>query len=93
MSYDLVVFDPRVELRDRATIMAWYDARTAWEDGLDYDECSDTTPALQRWFQEMIATFPPMNGRLRPADFAENDWTSDYSMQLVVDDLLQNATR
>jgi hypothetical protein len=28
----------------------------------------------------MIATFPPMNGRLRPADFADNDWTADYSI-------------
>jgi hypothetical protein len=80
MSYDLVVFDPRPELRDRPTFMAWYEARTAWADGLDYNEPTNATLALQRWFQEMIATFPPMNGRLRPADFADDDWTADYSI-------------
>jgi len=80
MSYDLVVFDPRAELRERATFMAWYDARTEWEDGLDYNEPCNASPALQDWFREMIATFPPMNGRLRPADFADNDWTADYSI-------------
>jgi hypothetical protein len=80
MSYDLVVFDPRAQLRDRATFMAWYDARTEWEDGLDYNEPSNASPALQDWFREMIATFPPMNGQLRPADFADNEWTADYSI-------------
>jgi hypothetical protein len=76
----LVVFDPKPELRDRAAFMALYDARTEWADGLDYNEPSNATPALQGWFREMIATFPPMNGRLRPADFAGNDWTTDYSI-------------
>jgi hypothetical protein len=47
MSYDLVVFDPRAELRDRAVFMAWYDARTEGGDGLDYNEPANATPALQ----------------------------------------------
>jgi|SRR5579872_5077049 len=80
MSYDLVVFDPKPELRDRAAFMALYHLRTDWADGLDYNEPSNASPALQSWFLTMIETFPPLNGRLRPADFASNEWTADYSI-------------
>lgn len=80
MSYDLAVFDPKLELRDRAAFMDWYDLRTAWPDGMDYNQPSNATAALQGWFREMIETFPPLNGSLRPADFANNEWTADYSI-------------
>jgi hypothetical protein len=80
MSYDLVVFDPKPALRNRAAFMAWYDSRTEWADGLDYNEPSNASPELQGWFTEMIGTFPPMNGRFRPADFASNEWIADYSI-------------
>jgi hypothetical protein len=80
MSYDLVVFDPKPELRDRAAFMTWYDSRVGWSDGLDYNEPSNAVAALQGWFFEMIKTFPPLNGRLRPADFGSNEWTADYSI-------------
>lgn len=80
MSYDLAVFDPQPQLRDRAAFMSWYDTRTEWADGLDYNEPSNASAALQRWFQEIIVTFPPLNGRLRPGDFATNEWTADYSI-------------
>jgi hypothetical protein len=80
MSYDLVVFDPIPELRNHAAFMVWYDSRTMWADRVDYNEPSNATPALQGWFGEAIKTFPPLNGRLRPADFASNEWTADYSI-------------
>lgn len=80
MSYDLAVFDPKPELRDRASFMSWYDARTAWADGLDYNEPLNASLALQAWFREMTETFPPLNGRLRPPDFASSEWTADYSI-------------
>ena len=80
MSYDLAVVDPRPELRDRPTFMAWYDAGIEWADWLDYNDPSNASPALQHWFREMISTFPPMNGPLRPVDFADDEWTADYSI-------------
>ena len=49
-------------------------------DGLDYNEPPNATLALQGWFQELIAIFPPMNGRLSSADSADDDWTADYSI-------------
>lgn len=88
MSYDLSVFDPRPELRDRAAFVDWYEARTTWADAVDYNEPSNATPALQNWFREMIVTFPPLNGRLRPADFATSKWTADYS---IVSDIIYIA--
>jgi hypothetical protein len=80
MSYDLVVFDAKPELRDRAVFISWYDSRTEWADGLDYNEPSNASPELEGWFREMIDTFPPLNGRLRPPDFGSNEWTADYSI-------------
>lgn len=80
MSYDLVVFDPRLELRDRAVFIDWYESRTMWADGLNYNEPSNASPSLQAWFREAVETFPPFNGRLRPADFASNEWAADYAI-------------
>jgi len=68
MSYDLAVFDPRKELRDRGEFENWYDERTEWEDDLDFNEPSNATPALQAWFHEMRLTFKPMNGPLAPEE-------------------------
>ena len=75
-----MVFDPRPELRDRAAFKAWHRSRTAWTDGLDYSEPSNASAGLQNWFREIIEIFPPLNGRLRPADFATNEWVTDYSI-------------
>lgn len=80
MSYDLAVFDPRSELRGRAAFIDWYESRTMWADGLDYNEPSNASASLQAWFREAIEIFPPLNGRLRPADFASNEWTADYAI-------------
>lgn len=82
MSYDLAVFDPRPELRDRGAFIDWYESRTMWADGLDYSEPSNATPALQAWFREAVEAFPPLKGRLRPADFASSEWAADYAIDL-----------
>jgi hypothetical protein len=68
MSYDLAVFEPRGELRDRAAFLTWYEDRTGWNWGLDYSDPANATPALQAWYREMIKTFPPLNGPDRPKD-------------------------
>jgi hypothetical protein len=78
MSYDLAVFDPRNELRERSEFLTWYDGRTGWSDGLDYFDPGNATPSLQAWYREMIGTFPPLNGPDRPADLEQ--CTADYSI-------------
>lgn len=64
MSYDLAVFEPRDELRSRTTFDAWYDETTDWDDKVDYNDPNNARGALRAWFDEMIQTFPPMNGPL-----------------------------
>ena len=48
MSYDLVVFEPREELRERSTFLNWYDSRTDWKDTLDYSDLSIPPLACRR---------------------------------------------
>lgn len=80
MSYDLAVFDPRADLRERGAFYEWYDATTEWEDGHDYNFPSHATEALRNWFMEMIQTFPAMNGPFAPDGTDEAVWdrAADY---------------
>jgi hypothetical protein len=82
MSYDLAVFDPRPELRDRTVFEDWYDQRTEWEDGLDYNNPENASPRLKAWFHEVRQTFEPMNGPLSRNEAGENeeDRLADYSI-------------
>jgi hypothetical protein len=70
MSYDLVVVDPRSELRERSTFMRWYASRTNWRDGFNYSNPSNATPALHAFYEEMIAIFKPLGN---PLDFGTED--------------------
>jgi hypothetical protein len=78
MSYDLAVFDPRMELRERSAFLTWFDGRTSWDGGVDYFDPSNATPALQAWYREMVSAFPPLNGPDRPANMEH--CTADYSI-------------
>lgn len=64
MSFDLMVFDATAAPRSRAAFMDWYEQQTEWSEGHSYADPAVTSPALQRWFAEMAAFFPPMNGPL-----------------------------
>jgi hypothetical protein len=65
LSYDVAVFEPEDALRERSAFLAWFKARRQW--GARANDPSNATPRLQAWFDEMIETFPPMNGPNRPA--------------------------
>lgn len=80
MSYDLAVFDPRDELRDRTNFDGWYDARIEWDDGLDYNNPANASTRLQAWFHDIRKTFEPMNGPLsrNEAGEQEEDRLADY---------------
>ena len=62
LSYDLMVFQPEAVPRDREKFFEWFRLVTRWAEGHDYNDPRNTTPALQAWYQEMIKTFPAMNG-------------------------------
>ena len=78
MSYDLAVFEPRDELRDRSVFLSWYHSRTEWKDGLNYSDSGNATSGLQAWYRETIGIFPPLNGPDRPADM--DQYAADYSV-------------
>ena len=81
MSYDLVVFDPRDELRDRAAFEAWYDQADEDESTTDTHDPLQATSGLQAWFHEMREHFVPMNGPWSPADWDDPRMAkaADYS--------------
>ncbi|NML59871.1 hypothetical protein HHL21_01990 [Massilia sp. RP-1-19] len=59
MSYDLIVFAPDAAPAKRPAFLDWYDEQTEWDDGQAYDNPGVATPALQAFFTELAAEFPP----------------------------------
>jgi hypothetical protein len=82
MSYDLAMFQPRTELRNRPAFLAWYEDRTSWNGRLDYSKLPNVTAASQAWYRKMIKTFPPLNGPNQPEDVAL--CAADYSVGLDI---------
>jgi hypothetical protein len=74
-----MVFDPKAAPRSRKDFLAWYELQTDWQESHGYDDPSVPSPELRAWFQEMILSFPPMNGPLAMDDF-DNPKLSDYSL-------------
>ena len=77
-----MVFDASAAPRGRTAFDAWYDHQTEWSEGHSYDDPAVTTPALQRWFMEIIEHFPPMNGALTAGSYEST--VTDYSIGKVV---------
>jgi hypothetical protein len=74
-----MVFDASAVPRNRTAFLAWYDRQTAWLAGIDYNDPNVPCPGLRAWFQDMIWTFPPMNGPLADRDNV-SDQLTDYSL-------------
>ncbi|MBL4603762.1 MAG: hypothetical protein JKY84_13525 [Emcibacteraceae bacterium] len=79
MSYDLMVFEPNAAPRDRDEFIKWYWKQTEWSENHDYNDPVVSSPNLQVWFQEMMISFPPLNGKFATEDF-ENSNVTDYSI-------------
>ncbi|WP_127112476.1 hypothetical protein [Shimia sediminis] len=62
MSYDLLVFDPKIAPRDRTDFMSWYGNLTKWEEQRDYNSPIGMTGNLPMFFEQLRQEFPPMNG-------------------------------
>ncbi|MCY9548898.1 hypothetical protein [Lysinibacillus xylanilyticus] len=61
MSYDLMVFDKEQTPNNKEAFLQWYDEQTKWAEPHDYATITVTTPALQKWYQDMVEHFPNMN--------------------------------
>ncbi|MFB7155660.1 hypothetical protein [Lysinibacillus sp. NPDC056232] len=61
MSYDLMVFDKEQAPNNKETFLQWYDEQTKWTEPHNYATITVTTPALQKWYQDMVEQFPNMN--------------------------------
>ena len=88
MTYDIPAFDP-----DSVTDVdfpAWWDKQSNWSESHSYNDAAVTTPALRDFYNELILTFPPMNGPAAPADEEINedadlgDRLTDYSVGTAV---------
>jgi len=78
MSYYLLAFDPAA-VTD-AEFPAWWADQSAWEGGHDYNSPDVASPAVRAFFDELIQTFPPMNGPLAVDDFEPESRITDYSI-------------
>lgn len=61
MSYDLMVFDPKVAPREHGEFMAWYRDLTQWKEDRDYNSPKGMTGNLTNFFDALRQEFPPMN--------------------------------
>jgi hypothetical protein len=66
MSYDLMVFAPGAAPPKRPAFLDWYDAQTAWDEDHSYIDPAVAAPALQTFYADLAAEFPPA-----PADVPE----------------------
>ena len=81
MSYDLMVFEPRGELRDPKKFLAWYDRLEEVEDECDPYDFSNACASLATWLGENTKVFVPMNGPGAPdLESEEPDHLADYSV-------------
>ncbi|WP_428029072.1 hypothetical protein [Ancylobacter sp.] len=81
MGYNLMIFEPSAAPTERRPFLAWYEQQTDWNDTDDYNDYEATTPRLRAFFLDMVATHPPMNGRLAADDPDDSDIRlTDYSI-------------
>lgn len=78
MSYDLMVFDAEAAPKAAAEFIAWYSNVTEWGEGHDYNDPTNTSPALRAWYKDMIGSFPAMNGPDQTDDF-DSVYVTGYS--------------
>ena len=79
MSYDLMVFDGEVAPKGETEFLAWYSKQCEWSEDHSYDDHAITSESLNKWFQDIIKFYPPMNGPLASEDL-DDDTVTDYSI-------------
>lgn len=77
MSFDLLVFDPKVAPRDRTGFLAWFHRQAEWSEDHGYNNPDVCSRGLRAWFDDMRKDFPPMNGPFATDDY-DNPKVADY---------------
>jgi hypothetical protein len=77
MSYDLMVFAPEAAPSKRAAFLDWYEQQAEWGEDHAYDSAAVSTPALQAFYAELAAGFPPSQAEGGPS---EGESGTDYTI-------------
>jgi hypothetical protein len=77
MSYDLMVFAPEAAPPKRAAFLDWYEQQTEWDEDHGYDNPAVSTPALQAFYADLSAEFPPLRAE---AEASEKESGTDYTI-------------
>jgi hypothetical protein len=81
MSYDLMLFEPEAPPRGHQGFMEWYSKQVEWGEGHTYNDPAISSERLQKFFSEIIVSFPPLNGVFAEEDLPEDEATAtDYSV-------------
>ena len=75
MSYDLMVFAPEAAPSKRGDFLEWYEQQTEFGEDQAYDDPAVSTPALQAFYKELAAGFPPAQAE---ADAPGEEGGTDY---------------
>lgn len=76
MSYDILAFDPAV-VAD-TDFPGWWQVQSEWPEDHSYDDPEVTTPNLRAFYDELIRTFPPMNG---PGSVTDDELLRDPGLE------------
>ena len=76
-----MVFDPAAAPTDREAFLAWYNSHNDETELFDPTRSEFSTPNLRSWLDDMLKTFPAMNGPYSNADQDVDDpHLSDYGI-------------
>lgn len=70
-----MVFAPDAAPAKRPAFLDWYDEQTDWDDDLACDDPAVAAPALQAFYADLAAEFPPI-----PSDGTDADGAADYTI-------------
>jgi len=80
MSYDLMVFNPKIAPKTESDFLDWYNKQTEWKEDHNYDDVKVTSTELQNWFLEIIKEFPALNGPHAPSDIDDRFENEDDTL-------------
>lgn len=69
-----MVFAPDAAPKKRPAFLDWYDEQTEWDEDHGYDDPAVATPALQAFYADLAAVFPPL-AATAPEDATGTDYT------------------
>ncbi|WP_198118176.1 hypothetical protein [Massilia rhizosphaerae] len=75
MSFDLMVFAPEAAPARRPAFLDWYEEQTAWLEDHGGIDPAAAAPALQAFYTDLAAEFPPA-----PADDPDPGFGTEYTI-------------